>query len=391
MIDSSQKIKRLLAFCYEFPPIGGGAGNALFHLCKEWVKQDIDVAVITSSPGKTRITEKMDGIHVTRLNVGRKAVSRGRVREMIRYMALSVAEGIKACRADKPDLCVAFMAIPSGLAPWVLSKKFGIPYATELRGGDVPGFDPKHLWLYHLILKSFIKRIWSQSDCLIANGSGLKELASRHRKSTVPIQVIPNGVDFDFFKPNTEGTHKNSLRTVIAVGRLKDSQKNFSEMIEIFSETPNWNLEIVGDGPDKSKLQRKAENLNAHNIRFVGWKNKEDLLYRYRKSDCYISTSRYEGMPNTALEAMATGLPLILSDIGGHQELADAANGMLFRRGACRQIIDFLKTCEQKPEILRRMSVASRKKALEKFSWKDIADERIKWYEFALGRKTGIK
>ncbi|MCA9397066.1 MAG: glycosyltransferase, partial [Candidatus Omnitrophica bacterium] len=174
MTETGRKIKSLTAFCYEFPPIGGGAGNALRHLCREWSAQGIEVTVVTSSQFQKDITEASEGFSVIRINVGRKEVGRGRIPEMIRYMIRSTLKGIELSRNRSSDLNIAFMSLPSGFAPWILSKKFKTPYVTELRGGDVPGFDPKHLNIYHSVLKPFTRSVWSRSSCLIANGSGLQ-------------------------------------------------------------------------------------------------------------------------------------------------------------------------------------------------------------------------
>lgn len=385
MTETRKKIKSLTAFCYEFPPIGGGAGNALRHLCREWSDQGIEVTVVTSSQFHKDTTETSEGFTVIRLDVGRKEVGRGRIPEMIRYMIRSVSKGIELSRTCPSDLNVAFMSLPSGLAPWVLSKKFNTPYVTELRGGDVPGFDPKHLRIYHFVLKPLIKSIWSRSSCLITNGSGLQSLAVKAFRRSFRIHSISNGVDSDFYKPDSAQGIRTSPVTAIAAGRLMDSQKNISGLIEIFEKIPDRNLTIVGDGPDCTLLKMKVQKLKMKNVSFETWKSKSELLKLYQSSDCYISASRYEGMPNTALEAMAVGLPLFVSDIGGHQELTDESNGMLFE-DCSADTAELFHQFTQNREFLKKMGESSRQKAVKNFGWSESARKRIELYTESISR-----
>ncbi|MCA9396385.1 MAG: glycosyltransferase family 4 protein, partial [Candidatus Omnitrophica bacterium] len=108
------------------------------------------------------------------------------------------------------------------------------------------------------------------------------------------------------------------------------------------------------------------------------------LLKLYQSSDCYISASRYEGMPNTALEAMASGLPLFVSDIGGHRELTDESNGILFR-DCSADTANLFHEFTGNRESLRKMGECSRQKAVKCFGWTENARKRIKLYEESVG------
>jgi len=321
---------RILAFCYEFKPVGGGAGNALYHLAQEWVSLGHEVTVVTSRFKDLPSTEVLRGTHVIRLSVGRKWLFRARITEMIRYMFKSVAMSNDLARRFKPDLCVAFMTLPGGLAPLWLGHRFGIPFVTELRGGDVPGFDPRELAFYHFWLRGLIHLIWKKSRAIIANSRGLALLARQSQKG-VQVHVIPNGVDTESFKP-PDSKPKSQKFKLLFVGRLADSQKNISMMLRCLTRIPDADLRIVGDGPDSDKLRRLAVKLNLrHRVWFEGWVQGHKLIRIYQESDAYVSASRDEGMPNTVLEALSCGLPLILSNIAGHNEIVcDHQNGYLF-------------------------------------------------------------
>jgi glycosyltransferase involved in cell wall biosynthesis len=376
-------IRKILIYCYEYPPIGGGAGNALRHLCREWVRSGVECTVITSAFRDAAGESAEEGVRIIRLPVGRAEAGRGRVGEMLRYIWASGSGAQALVERFKPDLVIGFMTLPSGVAPYRLHKKFKLPYVTELRGGDVPGFDPGSLALYHAVTRPYIHAIWRRSALVIANSEGLADLA---RKSCVrtPVQVVPNGIDTEFFKPDPAVRDVSALHCVY-VGRMVESQKRVGLLIRACAQVPSMRLSLVGAGPDEAEYKNMAGALAPGRVTFHGWAGKQELLKVLQSAHVYVSASGWEGMPNAALEAMACGLPLILSKAAGHEELVvDGVNGRLVNSASVDSWVAELKQWEHRQERLAMMGVASRDRALQRHDWAIIARDRLKLYQQAL-------
>lgn len=376
---------KLLIFCYEYPPIGGGAGNALAHLIRAWAGNGHQIALVTSGYRNLPEEENSDGVKIIRLPVGRKHVGQGRLVEMLRYGMKSVSAGEAVYRTFQPDLAIAFMTLPSGLAPLKLHRCYGLPFVTELRGGDVPGFMPRSLGFFHFLAGSAIRSIWKNSASVIANSEGLASLAHRACPE-LRVQVMPNGVDTRFFSPvNLQKTAAEPKRCIF-VGRIVDSQKRIGRLIQAVGRIQGLRLTVVGAGPDESRLKEQAERMVPGRAEFLGWVKGEDLLTALRSSDVYVSASGWEGMSNSALEAMSCGLPLLLSDIPGHRELVvKEQNGFLFDSDSPNELEERIQSMISDPAALDRMGSASRKRAVEHFDWTKLATHHLNLYVQAAG------
>lgn len=152
------------------------------------------------------------------------------------------------------------------------------------------------------------------------------------------INYIPNGVDIDVFHPSDKKMLRNKFAipqddlVLLSVGRLS-LQKQLHKLVEVFSELekemPNVTLCIAGKGPLLESLKNLAESLKLKKIKFLGYVDNNDLPSLYACSDYYVMTSKYEGLPLTLLEAMASGLPCIVSDIPHLKMVEDADCGII--------------------------------------------------------------
>lgn len=323
---------KVLLINYEYPPIGGGAGNATKHIGEQLVKLGCEVAVVTTKYKGLAREELINGVKIYRLPALRRRSNQSSVHEMITFILSGIWHRNSVLRRFQPPVIIAFLGIPSGLVAWWYWRKNKIPYIISLRGGDVPGTQPEQLKLYHSICKPLIKNIWQEAKYVVANSKGLRELASRTMKEKV-ILTIPNGVDLTTYKPRGEKGATESVRLLYA-GRVS-MEKRLDLLIEALTELKhlNWKLQIVGEGPELKELKQQViRNELTERVEFSGWKRQEELVKIYQQADVFVFPSTSEGMPNVVLEAMACGLPVITSKIPGCEELVeDGVNGFLIK------------------------------------------------------------
>ena len=330
----------LLLLNYEFPPLGAGAGNATRMLAREFVALGHQVSVMTTwYPGLPDV-ENVEGYTVYRVHAWRRRRDRSNIFEMMHYVYLANRAAILLAYSKQVDHTIAFFALPTGLIAWCLYRKFKIPYTLSLRGGDVPGFLPKDLRFHHLLTRPLNRAVWGNAKHIVANSDGLQDLAQKtagmYGKSVL---YIPNGVDTDLYHPG-EMQKETSRRSLLFVGRLV-RQKGVTYIIKALAklrtagecEGTMVHLTIVGDGPLRGSLMREAKECGVSDmITWLGWLDREQLSYEYRKHDVFIFPSFEEGMPNALLEAMASGLAVLATEIPGITTIVEAGKeGLLIR------------------------------------------------------------
>lgn len=171
------------------------------------------------------------------------------------------------------------------------------------------------------------------------------------------ISYIPNGVNITKFHP---ADNKIAMRKIfgipedeialLSIGRLTP-QKQPITLVDIFSNLqkrlPKVVLFISGKGELRNSLRDHGEKMHIKNIRFLGYIPDKEIPNLYAASDFFIMTSKYEGMPLTLLEAMASGLPCIVSDIPHLEIVKDANCGTIVHfddiKNATDNIADYLQ------------------------------------------------
>jgi glycosyltransferase involved in cell wall biosynthesis len=184
------------------------------------------------------------------------------------------------------------------------------------------------------------------ADALIASsGDELEMLAKRYRVPRERLVVILTPIDTSTLRPldRSEACQAAKLdparRYLLFVGRLDDPVKRVSVLIRTFAglagEHPHVDLLIAGQGPDKEKLCRLAEEQAPGRVRFLGWVSRAEAKARlYNVADCLMLNSRSEGFPTVVGEAMACGTPVLSSQVGGVAELVvEGETGWLFPPG----------------------------------------------------------
>lgn len=360
----------------EYPPIGGGAGNASAHIARELVKLGQQVTVLTARYADLAHDEMEDGVRVLRLPTLRSRADRSTTTEQIAFLVSAALLGLPAILRLRPTIALAFFGAPSGAAAWFWSFFVSLPYIVCLRGGDVPGFRPYDFARQHRMLAPLLRRVWKRAKAVVANSQGLRDLAHKFNPK-VPIAVIANGVDLDRFRVESRTWQPARL---LFVGRVV-YQKGIDLLLSALATLKNldWTLEIVGDGPRHEDLRIQADQLGIlERIKFAGWKYNDELARAYAAANLFTYPSRHEGMPNALLEAMASGLPALATHIAGNEELvAHGETGLLVPSEDIEALRKSLN--ELIPDAARResMGAAARKAVSARYSWQRVTKEYL--------------
>jgi len=368
---------RILIINSEFPPLGGGAGNASANLAREFTSPGHQVLVVTCSFDSLPREEDWEGVKISRIPALRRRIDRSGALEQASFALSGAFAATRAVRRWRPDVILAFFGVPAGLIAWWVHLIYKIPYVVSLRGGDVPGFRPYDFATYHKIITPALRQVWRRSSALVANSRGLKELALAF-DSHFPIQVIPNGIDLNRFTPSLE--RQWSPPRLLFVGRLV-YQKGLDILLPALSELKHlpWELTVVGDGPYRGALEKEALALGiSEHINFTGWQRNEELVRQYQEANIFVFPSRHEGMPNVILEAMACGLPVIATSIAGNEELViHGETGLLVPTEDSINLLEVLSELLSDPVLCKQMGAAGRKRVEEHFTWSGVAQQYV--------------
>ncbi len=361
---------KILIINYEFPPIGGGGATASYQVA-ERLSHEHEIKVLTGTYGSLPRYEKVNKYEVYRVPAIRRKAERTTPFEMITFILSACWFGWRLVRQWKPDVMATFFGMPSGAVGWFIHKMTGIPYTVSLLGGDVPGFQPYDLRLYHALSKPFIKRIWRAAGGVSANSVGLAQLANQTTPE-LEIFVITNGVDHDMFYPPSE--EPDLPIRILFVGRLV-RQKAPVDLLKAAAclrqktQQP-FVIEFIGDGPLLAEMQTQAQALGLTGVvEFSGWCPFEQLADRYRASHIFCLPSLDEGMPYVVVQAMACGLPVVGTDIMGIQELVEeGVTGHLVPAGQPDALAEALAHIINDSQQRHLMSQAGQR-AAQKYNW----------------------
>lgn len=151
----------------------------------------------------------------------------------------------------------------------------------------------------------------------------------------VPFQVVPNVVNVDLFHPSDRTNHDGQIKRLLFVGLLDFSHvKGVPYLLQALSslkhQRDDWHLDIVGDGPARFEYERMAQNLGIQDkVTFHGLKSKSEVADFMRQADIFVLPSIWENLPCVLIEAMASGLPIVTTAVGGIPEIMDDDVGIV--------------------------------------------------------------
>lgn len=374
---------RILMLNNEYPPLGGGTGTVNRAIVRELAQApELTIDLITSALGRApEQAEEAGRVRVFKVPVNNQNLHHSSNRELLAYAARALPLAARLHRAQPYDLCMAWSAVPAGGVALALRRRLGLRYIVRVCGPDIPGFERRYGALYP-VLTPAIRAIWRGAEVVVAKCAREAEMIGAV-DARVPVMLVPNGVDLAAFRPApvAEG---GPLR-LICVARLIE-RKGQPQLIEaiarLAAEGLDVRAELVGTGDAQASYAALARRLGvAERVSFAGYVPREGLAERYAAAHAFVLPSYNEGMSVATLEALAAGLPLVVTRTGGTAELVDEpANGLTFGWGDVDALTAHLRRLAADRELARRMGAASRQRA-ERFGWGDAARGYARLFE----------
>ena len=246
---------------------------------------------------------------------------------------------------------------------------------------------------------SMVKRLLLRADAVVATTDELAAEASAFGYPLDRIHLIGNAADTQRFTPVSDAQRREARLalnladrpTAIAVGRLIEA-KNFAMLIRAwhrqrYADLQLWQLVIVGDGAERRSLQLLINELGvADTVHLVGAQS--DLPLWYRAADFYVSSSDYEGLSNTLLEAMASGLPVVVTAVSGTNALvARTGAGLVVPVGDRQALVQALGTMASDPAKAAEMGRHARIAVERSYSMEMVTQAHVCLYESVIARR----
>lgn len=306
------------------------------------------------------------------------------------YIGMSVAPLLLALGARRQiarliasgfdfDLIDAHYYYPDGIAAALLAKWFGKPFVVTARGSDltqIGKFAIPQRWIRWTAARAGHSIAVCQS--LI---DSLEELGGDIRRAV----VLRNGVDLERFQPHNRAAARGHLglpdgQWLVVVGHLVEL-KGHAIAIEALARLPGVRLGLVGDGPERDRLQALAEQLGvAERVHFAGERSQAELPYWYSAADASLLCSSREGWANVLLESMACGTPVAATAVGGTPEVlrSPVAGRLIDDRsaaGVVAAVSEVLAAPASRDEVRRYA---------EQFDWAETSAGQFRLFESAV-------
>jgi glycosyltransferase involved in cell wall biosynthesis len=385
---------RVLLLNYEYPPMGGGAGNATRCTAIELARRGHAVHVLTSRLPAQPVVETVDGVTVCRVWSLRRSLHRCGLFGAGSYIASAFVELVRLARTYDYDVYHFYFGLPTAILALYVHFVLGKPYIIALRGSDVPGYDDTKWYMrpLHALLRPLTRYLWRNARCVTTLTRNLQELA-RKTAADVETVVIGNGIDAERYprKPAEARPATTGLR-LIAVCRLIP-RKGLEFLIEAMDQLKHDGtvLEIVGSGQDQQLIEKLIEKrgLQDH-VKLSGYVPSEQLYIHYHRADLFVLPSLSESFGQVLLEAMSCGLPVVATTVGGIPEvIRDRTGGVLVAPRSAAALVDSVRWLAANPKQRERMGRYNADKAREQYTWRTIASSYEALYYRIIDAATG--
>jgi len=385
-----EKKSNVAVFSFAYSPFEGGAEIAAREIINRL--EGLNFAIFTYKLDRDWLSEE-DGHNYQIIRLGRGNRSRkkyGRIWNKMFYIFKAWRAAEEFHRRNRFQVIWAIMASYGGVAALLFKISHpGIPLFLTVQEGD----SEEHMIFGKFGLTGFLgKQIIKNSDYIQAISAYLRDFTRRRGARSV-IEVIPNGVDLEMFDAKYTDAELRATRENLG---LKDeyvvvttSRLVYKNAIDVLiraiagckNKMLNVKCLIIGGGPELYKLKVQSQKLKVdNNILFLGQIAQKDLPLYLKISDIFVRASRSEGLGSSFLEAMAAGLPIVGTPVGGIVDFlkdpssaAEKATGLYAKVDDPEDLANKIKMLLNNPELRKRLIHNGRLLVQENYSWDKIA------------------
>lgn len=357
-----------------YPPHLGGQENAVMSLSEQLAAAGHEVHVVTSDKGAENGAVDTGKVNVWRLGArefGHAPIMPRLLPMLYRLATPGTMVHLHIGQAFTPE------------AVWLASKLRGIPYLAELHIDFQPS-GPAGVLLP--AYKRFVLGPVLRNAAVVAvlNDQTMHIARSRYGV-TNRLAIVNNGIDQTFFDiarvPAGKATNAQRL---LFVGRLT-KQKNIVTLLEALSHLPRTvALDIAGDGPERSLVEKKISEYGLENVRLHGRVGRREIVELYKHCDVLVMPSLYEAQPLVLLEALAAGIPIIGSDVIGVGEHLQGCG--IIVKPTTESLRRGLETFYATPQKELARMIARGKQKARTLSWYNLLPQYEALYKEALPR-----
>lgn len=297
----------------------------------------------------------------------------GRLTNALRYF--------KACRkglklAGRPDLIHVHVLTRMGVVAYLQRRFHRTPYLiTEHWSRYLPGNG-----FGGALRKGATRMVVRHAGMVTTVTENLAQAMQAHGLANPHYVTLPNVVDIDLFQPLP---HHNEIPRIIHISCFEDQSKNISGLLEALRQLKDrgiaYQAVLIGEGMDLEAMKAKATQLQLDDrVQFTGLLQGKVLAEALASGDFLVLSSHYENLPVVILEALACGLPVVSTKVGGIAELLDETNGLLVPKGDPQALADALeRACatygQYDPKTLRS-------RVVERYGYASVGKQLDDWY-----------
>jgi glycosyltransferase involved in cell wall biosynthesis len=387
----------------EYWPLSGGTGAYVYYLTNELLKNGYRIQIVTGS-NQTQDVQVNPNLNVSFLKIPKMPIVKSFLLAGNSYRKLQSVRATANVDITHPQLPLTpSFAVPpkfgKALVCTVHSTWKGEAKAIQGEPYSRLNANEKFLVSFNWFLRFFEEGMIHRARKIIAVSHFTKwELTKYYKIPAHKIQVIHNGVDIKKFQPAVDkrkvkvamGLNPDDL-AIVSVGRLYARKGLFTlieSMPDIIKKFPKAKFIISGKGQsdEMHKLNAHAERLGVRgNIVFTGYTPDRELPKLYQAADVFAFSTFYEHHPFAVLEALATGLPVVTTTVGGIPETIDSGkNGYLVEPFNPRQFSEKILRLLENPAEAQEMGKKARQTVEQQLDWRIVVKEAMKVYDKAL-------
>ena len=386
---------KILMLTWEYPPrIVGGIARVVHDLSQRLIKDGHEVTVITYKDGDAPEYESDKGVQVYRIE--NYMIRPNNFIDWIMQMNFNmiakanelIANGEKFDTIHAHDWLVAYAAK-------TLKHSYNIPIVSTIHATESGRNSGIHDEVQRYINDTEWLLTYESSEVIVNSNYMKCELQRLFGLPFEKINVVPNGININNFagiERDYEFRRQYAMdneKIILYVGRLvyeKGIQNLISAMPKILNRYHDSKLIIAGKGGMLDELKAQANSMGlGDKVYFTGYLNAKQVQKMYKCADVAVFPSTYEPFGIVALEAMLAGVPTVVSDVGGLNEIIEhGVNGMKSYAGNSNSIADSVLSLLYDHKLCANISKNAKNKVKEQFNWNKIAQDTHFIYEKAI-------